>query len=185
MLVELQNINVVQDSLPNGQFLVQGSGGAGDTLRVDDTMFRQQILYSDGVGIHVNRLDGIVNDSFGQYSIQPRRQADIEAEPVGVEPDAVAFALRSISPTPVSFARGGSAVVRFSIPSAGKVSARVYDVNGRLVAEPASDLTMTAGPQSISFDGRGSNGARLGSGIFFLQLQFGNKVATGKIVVTE
>jgi len=186
MLVELQNIDVVQDSLPNGQFLVQGSGGAGDTVRVDDTMFRQDILYSDGVGIHVNRLDGLVGDSFGQYSIQPRRQADIEAAPVGVidGPDQ-AFALRSIAPTPVSFARGGSAVVRFNIPSAGKVSARVYDVNGRLVAEPASDVAMTAGPQSISFDGRGANGVRLGSGIFFLQLQFGNKVATGKIVVTE
>ena len=90
-----------------------------------------------------------------------------------------------ISPTPVSFAKGNKAVLRFNLPSAGKVSARVYDINGRLVAEPASEVAMAAGPQSLSIDGRSRSGGSFGSGIFFIQLMFENKVATGKLVVTE
>jgi hypothetical protein len=75
--------------------------------------------------------------------------------------------------------------MHFTLPSAGKVSARVYDLAGRLVAEPAVNVAMAAGPQSLSIDGRGRSGGSLGSGIFFVQLQFENKVATGKLVVTE
>jgi hypothetical protein len=106
---------------------------------------------------------------------------------VGVEPGAaaLAFSLRSITPNPISFARCGHAIVNFSLPSAGKVSAKVFDLAGRLVAEPLVNATMAAGPQTFSIDGRTRSGAALGSGIFFVQLQFENKVATGKMVVTE
>lgn len=186
MFVRLNNVTVIQDSLPNGQFLVRGSGGAGDTVRVDDTMFRQNILYDEGQGVVVSRLDGILNDAFGQFTVNPRRQSDIVAEPVGVQPgvETMAFAIRTIQPTPVSFARGG-AVIQYNAPSAGRVSARVYDLAGRLVATPMADVEVGAGPQSFTFDGRSRSGGALGSGIYFIQLELGNRVATAKLVVTE
>jgi hypothetical protein len=183
MLVRMNNVFVAQDSLPNGQYLVQGSGGAGDTVRTDDNMYHH--IFKANSYLNVT---GVVNDAFGQYVVNPRRASDVDSlGTVGVDPGvtALGFAINSISPTPVSFARGNKAVLRFNLPSAGKVSARVYDINGRLVAEPASEVAMAAGPQSLSIDGRSRSGGSFGSGIFFIQLMFENKVATGKLVVTE
>jgi hypothetical protein len=189
MLVELQNVTVIADSLPNGQFLVRGGGGAGDTVKVDDTMFRQDYLYSHGddYATVVPYLRGMVNDAFGTYSVNPRDSADISDQLVDVTPGegAIAFAIRSIAPTPVSFARGGGANLSFTLPTAGKVSARIFDLAGRVVARPFTDRQFAAGPQAVSFDGRTVTGRRLGSGIFFLQLELGNRVATAKLVVTD
>ena len=183
MLVRLNNVFVAQDSLPNGQYLVQGSGGTADTVRTDDNMYHH--IFAANTYL---RITGVVNDAFGQFVVNPRRATDVDSlGVVGVDPgpSALGFAINSISPTPVSFAKGNKAVLRFNLPSAGKVSARVYDINGRLVAEPASEVSMAAGPQSLSIDGRVRSGGTFGSGIFFVQLQFENKVATGKLVVTE
>ena len=189
MLIEMHNVTVTQDSLPNGQFLVQGAGGAGDTVRVDDTMFRHQYLYAHGddYSTVVPFLRGTVNDAFGQYSVNPRDSVDFSDQLVGVEPGAglLGFAIRSIAPTPVSFSKGGAALLRFNLPTAGKVSVRVYDINGRLVAEPANEVAFAAGSQSLALDGRTRTGERMHSGIFFVQLKFGNRVATGKFVVAE
>jgi hypothetical protein len=182
MKVHFDHVWVAQDSLPNGQYLVQYSNNPADTARVDDNIYHH--LFAGGTGLNIT---GVVNDAFGQYVVVPRSASDVDSfTTVGVEPgsSAVAFALRGITPNPVSFARG-TAVMHFTLPSAGKVSARVYDLAGRLVAEPAVNVAMAAGPQSLSIDGRGRSGGALGSGIFFVQLQFENKVATGKMVVTE
>ena len=149
---------------------------------MDDNIYHN--LYNDGTGLNIT---GVVNDAFGQYVVLPRSASDVDSfTVVGVEPgsQALAFALRGITPNPVAFGRG-AATLKFTLPSAGKVSARVFDLAGRLVAEPAVNVTMGAGPQSISIDGRGRSGGSLGSGIFFVQLQFENKIATGKLVVTE
>jgi len=182
MLIKMNNVRVAQDSLPNGQYLVQGSGPA-DSVRTDDNMYHHIFA----AGTYMN-LTGVVNDAFGQYTVLPRSAADVESlGVVGVTPpsEAVAFGLRSIAPNPVSFARGGAALVRFTLPSSGKVSMRVFDLAGRLVAEPAVNVQMGAGPQALSLDGRSRSGGALGSGIFFVQLNFENRVATGKLVVTE
>jgi DNA/RNA endonuclease YhcR with UshA esterase domain len=189
MLVQLNSVTVVQDSLPNGMFLVRGAGGAGDTVRVDDSMFRHQHLFSHGANLPtvVPFLRGVVNDAFGAYTVNPRDSADISDQLVGVEPGAAAtaFAIRSLAPTPVSFARGGAVRLGFSMPSAGRVSARVFDLAGREVARPFTDREFAAGPQSLALDARSLGGGRVGSGIFFLQLQLENRVATAKLVVTD
>jgi hypothetical protein len=182
MKVRFNNVVVDRDSLPNGQYLVGQYPSGSDTCRVDDQIYHH--IYRAGTSLNIT---GVVNDAFGQYVVNPRESADVESlAVVSVEPGgSVDFALRGISPTPVSFAQGAKAILRFSLPTAGRVSARVYDINGRLVSEPASQVMMAAGPQSLSIDGRTLSGGRLGSGIFFVQLNFENKVATGKLVVTE
>jgi hypothetical protein len=184
MLVHFDHVWVAADSLPNGQYLVQFSSNLGDTARVDDNIYHH--LYKYGTGLNVT---GVVNDAFGQYVVVPRSAADVDSNgtAVGIEPGAgsLAFGLRSISPNPISFARGGNALVRFTLPASGKVSVRVFDLAGRLVAEPAVNVQMAAGPQTLSLDGRSRSGGALGSGIFFVQLNFENRVATGKMVVTE
>jgi hypothetical protein len=183
MLVAMNNVTVVADTLPNGQYLVQGTGGAGDTVRVDDIMHRH--LYAEGTKINVR---GVVNDAFGQYTVNPREQADYDSlGVVAVEPGTgeLAFRLNRISPTPVSFAKGGHATLSFMLPSRGTVSLRIYDLAGRLVAAPIVAQTMDAGPQALQYDGRSLSGGKLKSGIFFVQLQLGNSLASGKLVVTD
>jgi len=181
MLVQLNNVFVAQDSLPNGQYLVQGSGGAGDTVRVDDTIYHHIFK----AGTFLDKCIGTVNDAFGQFVLNPRSAADVDSLGlVGVSPVAVGeqFGIRSISPNPISFARG-TATIHFTLPTAGKVTARIYDVSGRLVTEPAKNVTMAAGSNTLVV--QGTEMARRGSGIFFVELQFGNRVATTKMVVTE
>jgi len=184
MLVELDNVYVLQDSLPNGQYLVHSlaSGSTSDTVRVDDTMYHH--IYK--AYTKIDKLIGTVNDAFGQFVINPRSAADVDsvgiAVGVGAGPVATEFAIRSITPNPMSFAHG-TASIHFNMPTAGKVSARIYDVNGRLVAEPAKDLALNAGAQSILLDR--SQLSRHASGIFFVELRLGNKVATGKLAVTQ
>lgn len=182
MLIKFNNVTVAQDSLPNGQYLVQGTGPA-DSARIDDNIYHH--IYANGTYLNVT---GVVNDAFGQYVVLPRSAADVESlGVVGIEPGtaSLGFAIRSIAPTPISFAKNAQAILRFNLPTAGKVTARVYDITGRLVAEPASQLAMTAGPQSLPISSRTLSGGKFGSGIFFVQLNFENKVATGKLVVTE
>lgn len=189
MLVQLNNVTVTADSLPNGQFIVTGGGGAGDSVRVDDTMWRHDYLYSYGANLPVvvPYIRGTVNDAFGQYTVNPRDSADVSDQLVDVQPGAggLEFAIRGIAPTPVSFARGGTAVISFTLPTAGRASLRIYDVAGRLAATPLSNVDFAAGPQAISLNSRSLGGERLGSGIFFVQLQLGNRLATAKLVVTD
>jgi len=189
MLVELQNVTVIADSLANGMFQVRGGGGAGDTCLVDDTMYRHDYLYSRGANLPVvvPFIRGVVNDAFGQYTVNPRDSVDISANLVAVEPGAGAleFAIRAITPTPVSFARGGKATVSFNLPSPGRATMRVYDVTGRLVGTPIQDAEFAAGPQSFALDRSSLGAGRVGSGIFFIQLQLGNRLATAKLVVTD
>jgi type IX secretion system substrate protein len=158
------------------------SGSTGDTVRVDDTMYHHIFkAYTQ-----LSKVIGTVNDAFGQFVINPRSAADVDsvgiAVGVGAGPVATEFAIRSITPNPVSFARG-TATIHFNLPTAGKVTARIYDVNGRLVAEPAKDVALNAGAQTILLDG--SQLSRHASGIFFVELRLGNKVATGKLTVTQ
>ncbi len=184
MLVRINGVTVQSpDSLPNGQYLVAGSGGPGDTVRVDDTMYRN--LYKEGTKLNVR---GEVTDAFGQFTINPRDQADYDSlGVVAVEPGAgeLSFRFNRIAPTPVSFAKGGFATLSFVLPTRGAVSLRIYDIAGRLVAAPIAQRDMEAGPQSIQFDGRSLSGTKLKSGIFFVQLQLGNSLASGKLVVTD
>jgi hypothetical protein len=183
MLIRMNNVVVYRDSLPNGQYKVGSLPSLGDTVRVDDNMYHY--IYRAGTSLNIT---GVVNDAFGQYVVLPRRAADVESlTVVGVDPGGAAleFSLKSISPTPVSFSKGGAALLRFNLPTAGKVSVRVYDINGRLVAEPANEVAFAAGSQSLALDGRTRTGERMRSGIFFVQLKFGNRVAAGKFVVAE
>ena len=53
------------------------------------------------------------------------------------------------------------------------------------VAAPITKRDMEAGPQAVQFDGRSLQGTTLRSGIFFVQLQLGNSLASGKLVVTD
>lgn len=89
----------------------------------------------------------------------------IMTAPVASPPEALApvasFALHQNYPNPFN----GSTQITFSIPRAGLVSMRVYDVLGRQVAY-LGESRMTAGTHRVVFDG-----SALASGIYFVHLR--------------
>jgi hypothetical protein len=77
--------------------------------------------------------------------------------------------LRLDAPRPSPFRFGESTMLSFSIPSAGPVTARVYDVAGRRVAT-ILDQRMEAGAHRIQWNGRAESGGAVPAGVYFVRL---------------
>ena len=60
-------------------------------------------------------------------------------------------------------------MIRFGLPSAGRVDLAIYDLQGRQVRRLV-DGVMEARTHSVSWDGRGDDGARLGAGVYMYRL---------------
>jgi hypothetical protein len=69
--------------------------------------------------------------------------------------------------------------VRFSIPSAGRVALKVYDVSGRLVAAPV-DRVLEPG----SYVSRIPTGD-LAAGVYFYSLEAGGRKLSRRLVVVR
>ena len=87
---------------------------------------------------------------------------------------------RDPSPNPTS--RGTS--FAFTLGTAGRVRADVFDTNGRRVAR-LIDADMTAGAHDGAWDGRSSNGRAAGAGIYYLRLRLPGYDASRRITVTK
>jgi flagellar hook assembly protein FlgD len=70
----------------------------------------------------------------------------------------------------------------FGLSEAGFVTLSIYDVSGRLVAAPLSGV-LESGAQLVQWDGRNSNGQRLGQGIYFAHLRAPGREETIKVLV--
>lgn len=88
------------------------------------------------------------------------------------------YALDGVFPNPTS----GRASVRFGVPQEEEVTIRVYDVLGRRVATLLDEVPREAGYHVLQWDGRGSGGAPLASGVYFVRMRAGDFMATQKVV---
>ena len=73
----------------------------------------------------------------------------------------------------------GSVSVSFDLAQAGEVSVLVYDMQGRIVAAPASGY-YDAGLHEISWDGAGAP-----AGVYIVRMTSGQEVSTGRIVLVR
>jgi hypothetical protein len=91
-----------------------------------------------------------------------------------------AFAAYPATPNPFN----PTTTIRFDLPSSARVTVRVYDVTGRLVATVA-DRAFGAGQQRVLWDGRNDAGETLSSGVYFYRITspFGTK--TQKLVLLK
>ena len=69
--------------------------------------------------------------------------------------------------------------IRFQIPSAGRVSLKVYDIIGQEIATLV-DGDRTAGEHAVSFDASG-----LPSGIYLYRLQHGSGSRIGRMILAR
>jgi hypothetical protein len=100
---------------------------------------------------------------------------------VEVEPGMpVRFALRGNSPNPFA----GSTEIRFDVPHVARVSLRIYNIHGQVVATLV-DGVVPAGRQAVTWDGLDSQGRKVSAGVYFCEMQSGSFVATSKLMISR
>jgi len=96
------------------------------------------------------------------------------------DPRPVAFALAQNFPNPFN----PSTTIRFTLPEAGHVTLAVYDINGRLV-RILMGRSLAAGPHSVVWDGRDSNGREVASGVYIYRLAARQGVVTRRMTLVR
>lgn len=76
---------------------------------------------------------------------------------------------------------GAAQQISFTTPQSGRVGVRVFDVEGRLVSTLV-DREMEAGTHEVSWNGSGSSGQRVPSGIYFAEVVAGNERVVTKLI---
>lgn len=119
---------------------------------------------------------GVLHFDNGTFRILPRGDSDISNKgALGVGGGALELALR-VSPNPGTIHR-----VSFALPKKSQVDLGVFDLSGRRVAVIARG-EMEAGAYTRVWDGRGSQGARVGPGVYFYRLRVGGEVRLSRAV---
>jgi len=97
---------------------------------------------------------------------------------VGV-PDAAVF---SVSNYPNPF--NPSCMIEYTMPRAGHLSVKVYNVRGELV-RTLVDGHAEAGPGAIVWNGTSDSGAAQASGVYFYEARTGNEVRVNKMALVK
>jgi hypothetical protein len=99
--------------------------------------------------------------------------------PTGVSPAHPALRLDAY-PNPLN----PSTTIEYTVPTAGRVSLRVYSVDGRLV-RTLVDGAQPRGDRRIAWDGANDAGETVASGIYLLRLETGGGARTRKLVLLK
>ena len=98
----------------------------------------------------------------------------------GVDADAPMTNLRN-APNPSK----PQTTIMYRLNAEAAVSLRIFDVNGRLVRTLFENSVQSPGEQNVPWDGKDDDGATIGAGKYFYQVQTPQKTATGKMVVVR
>lgn len=97
-------------------------------------------------------------------------------------PASAAFKLTGVSPRVFSPREGNTAInrawFRFSNPDGAEVTIRIYDINGALVRRNLD----YSGPD-MYWNGRDQGGSLVKGGLYIYQIESGEQVLTGTVVV--
>ena len=83
---------------------------------------------------------------------------------------------------PNPFNRGTQ--IGFFLPRAGDVSLSIFNLTGQRVSTLVEGR-QEAGPHTVTWDGRGAQGAPLASGVYLYRLVTGGRVQTRKLVASQ
>lgn len=94
--------------------------------------------------------------------------------------DASFASLRPVMPNPMN----RRATFAFALNRAGRVALTVYDISGRRVAA-IHEGELAPGEHAFAWDGRGTDGQRLRSGVYLYELAMGGDRLTRRLVLTR
>lgn len=75
-----------------------------------------------------------------------------------------------------------STTIGYSLPAASHVRMSVYDVAGREVAVLVDDVR-PGGPHEVTWNGTGSDGTKIGSGVYFVRLDVAGETRTSRLTL--
>ncbi len=124
----------------------------------------------------------------GGYTVNFQASDGVEASECGVPievrdatvllPARVAFAPPRPNPAP------GAMTLAFELPAAARVSVTLYGLDGRFVARIAND-TYGPGHHELQWNGRGDDGRRTGSGVYYLRFEAGGVVMARRVTLVR
>ncbi len=114
----------------------------------------------------------------GSYSVNFQKTGGVVGVPGGAR--VTALALTAATPNPFAFGTD----LAFTLPRAGAVTLRVFDVRGSLVRRLAEGR-FDAGPRDVRWDGADERGQRVPTGVYWAELRLGRDVVRRKIVRVE
>ncbi len=189
MLVTFNNV-VVTDLAPtysdnteyavndgSGTMIVRRDGLNSYSNLVADTASGKKILK---LGDQMSYLTGVMHFSFGKYKLEPRTDTDFGTITSGIEriDDGAlpsGFVVNQNFPNPFN----PSTAIRYSIPSAGLVDLRVYNLLGQEVRRLVHEV-QTPGTYVVRFDA-----TSLPSGVYLYRVQLGGLSLAKKMVLLK
>jgi hypothetical protein len=87
----------------------------------------------------------------------------------------------TVSPNPLN----PEGTLTFVTTRPGPVSVKVFDLGGRLVRILKSDSHLASGYHDVAIDGRGENGARLPSGVYYYRVETAEGTTAGRFAILK
>jgi len=129
-------------------------------------------------GIYDPMMAPIVPGRALKYTTEPPRDQGVESSSSLNLP--VSSALGPALPNPAT----GFVNISYALSRETPISLKVYNLSGQLVRTLASGKEQ-AGYKHATWDGRGEDGSRVASGVYFYRLEAGSFAATKKMVVVR
>jgi hypothetical protein len=161
------------NSLDQFRFMIDDSDGMEGSPWIPINWTGWQLVIFD---LAVDPVTGWVNGngvldgpmvSLDSFQIMKAAATAVEPQSTGPEVPAT-YALSQNYPNPFN----AETRIRFTIPQAGYVSLKVYNVTGQLV-RTLVDEDMPAGTHSAVWNGLDQNGGQLASGVYFCRMEAG------------
>jgi PKD repeat protein len=127
----------------------------------------------DALVLHDWMLDEVLSEQSG-IALPLQFQAVATTE-------TAVLALRSVRPNRDGH---GATTVEYSLPSAGDVRLRVFDLRGSLIRTLVSQ-TQEAGIHGVDWRWRTDAGLPVSSGVYFIKLEFGDRALRSKMLVVQ
>lgn len=117
----------------------------------------------------------------GRLYSQRKFRATLQVTVVGSSEDEDQRNVAQVSPNPLN----PQGTLRFTTLRSGEVSARLFDVTGRLVRTIARSEHFEPGKHAVVIDGRDDRGAALATGVYFYRMETPEGTNEGRVVIAK
>jgi hypothetical protein len=121
----------------------------------------------------------VATQDFAGNASDPARPGDISG--VGDPTLPTRFALHNNVPNPFN----PMTTIKYDLPVAGRVSLKIFDISGRLVAVLKDNETETAGRHEVVWRGRDRSGQQVAAGVYFYRMEGGAFTQTQRMVLVK
>jgi hypothetical protein len=146
-------------------------------LRLGFRIRDEKATFADGGPLRLNYdSEGIYFDNIGLYHVYTISGVDL----VSSVPGGSRTAIRKVYPNPFN----PQTTIEFSVPAAGPVAVRVFDLHGKEVATLVN-TSMGPGVYRAHWDGRNTRGGDVASGVYFASIQSHGTRDTARLMLLK